>query len=48
MAQFFRKFCENGERDVGEMEREMGYRGWVMDEWCALEHVRSVRMEIGG
>ena len=48
VAHLYRKFCGNGERDVGEMEKEMGYRGWIMDEWCALEHVRSVRMKIGG
>ena len=32
----------------GEMEREMGYRGWIMAEWCAVERVRSLRMEVGG
>ncbi len=45
-----------GENDVGremgeeirwEMEREMRYRGWIMGEWCAVERVQSLRMEVG-
>ena len=45
---------ENGiEREMGEkirleMEREMGYRGWLMGEWCAVERVQKLRMDIEG
>ena len=30
-----------------EMEMEMGYRGWMMREWRAVERVQSLRMQIG-
>ena len=37
-----------GERIRLEMEREMGYRGWLMGEWCAVERVQRLRMDVEG
>lgn len=39
---------EMGEEIRGEIEREIGYRGWIMGEWCAVGRVQSLRMEVGG
>ena len=39
---------EMGEKIGSEMEREMAYRGWLMREWCAVERVQRLRMDVEG
>ena len=31
-----------------ETEREMEYRGWLMREWCAVERMQRLRMDVEG
>ena len=39
---------ERMREEVGwEMEKEMVYRGWIMGEWCAVERVQRLRVEVG-
>lgn len=39
---------EMGEEIGLDMEREMGYRGLIMREWCAVERLQSLRIEVDG